>query len=185
MGDLNAFEELVHRYENKVISLAYRMVGNWADAGDLAQETFIRVYHSLSDFHQKCSFSTWIHHIAVNICRDELRKKNRRPKISLDEIAASSGGLPFSETETDCPENKLEQLELQGAVQECLNALPDEYRLVLIMREIQGLSYEEIAFALKCSTGTVKSRLSRSRAAFKQKAEVIIGTFLLPGTSKR
>jgi len=103
----------------------------------------------------------------------------------LDEIAASSGGLPFSETEADCPENKLEQLELKEAVQECLNALPDEYRLVLIMREVQGLSYEEIASALKCSAGTVKSRLSRSRAAFKRKAEVILGTFSLPGTSKR
>jgi RNA polymerase sigma-70 factor (ECF subfamily) len=160
------------------------MVGNWADASDLSQETFIRAYHSLPGFRRKCSFSTWIYHIAVNICRDELRKKNRRPKISLDEIAASSGGLPFSETGIDCPEDKIEQLELQGAVQECLNALPDEYRLVLIMREIQGLSYEEIASALRCSVGTVKSRLSRSRTVFKQKAEVILGTFSLPGTSK-
>jgi len=160
------------------------MMGNWADANDLAQETFIKAYRSLSNFKRKCSFSTWIYHITVNICRDELRKKNRRPKISLDEIAASSGGLSFPETGIDYPENKIEQLELQGAVQECLNALPDEYRLVLIMREIQGLSYEEISSALKCSVGTVKSRLSRSRAAFKQKAEVIIGTFSLHETSK-
>jgi RNA polymerase sigma-70 factor (ECF subfamily) len=167
-GDLSAFEELVRRYENKVFTVIYRFVGNWADVNDLAQETFIRVYQSLPNFRQESGFATWLYSIAANICRDELRKKRRRPKISLDEITASSDLLPSFEAGPDCLENRLEQCELQDAVQECLSTLPDEYRLALVMREIQGLSYREIAVVLGCSTGTVKSRLSRARLAFKQ-----------------
>lgn len=167
-GDLGAFEELVHRYENKVFNIIYRFVGNWADVDDLAQETFIRVYQSLPNFRQESGFATWLYSIAANICRDELRKKRKRPKISLDETTASADLLPSSEIDPDCLENRFEQCELQDAVQECLLTLPDKFRLALVMREIQGLSYGEIAVALGCSKGTVKSRLSRARLAFKK-----------------
>lgn len=167
-GDLNAFEELVHRYENKIFNFIYRFIGNWADASDLSQETFIRVYKSLSGFRQNSSFAAWLYRIAANICRDELRKKRRQSKISLDEIAASSE-ISFTEKGLDCPEKSLEQRERQEMIQKCLNNLPHDYRLVLVMREMQNLSYNEIAEALDCSIGTVKSRLSRARLSFKQK----------------
>jgi RNA polymerase sigma-70 factor (ECF subfamily) len=168
-GDLDAFDQLVKRYETKVYSLAYRFTGNHADANDLAQETFIRVYQALSSFRGDSSFATWLYRVASNVCRDELRRQQRRKKISLDEMMSQAGGNLYLADEGESPEESLEKSELQQAVQKCLNSLSDEHRLILIMREIQGLSYEEIAAALDCSLGTVKSRLNRSRQALKQK----------------
>ena len=168
-GDLDAFDQLVKRYESKVYTLAYRFTGNHADANDLAQETFIRIYQALPSFRGDSSFATWLYRIASNVCRDELRRQQRRKKISLDEVMSQSGCNLSLAYDSESPEESLEKSELQRAVQNCLNALSDEHRLILIMREIQGLSYEEIAAALDCSLGTVKSRLNRSRQALKQK----------------
>lgn len=168
-GDLDAFEELVRLYEKKVFTLVYRFVGNWADAHDLAQETFIRVYQALPTLREEGSFTAWVHQIAANVCRDELRKKRKHPKTSLEEMMSSSGGIPLPAEGAGCPEKTLEQWEMSEAVQEILNSLPDEYRMVLVMREVEGMAYDEIAAALDISPGTVKSRLNRARQAFKQK----------------
>ncbi|MBC7325440.1 MAG: sigma-70 family RNA polymerase sigma factor, partial [Moorella sp. (in: Bacteria)] len=168
-GDLDAFERLVSLYEKKVFTLVYRYTGNWADAHDLAQETFLKVYQSLPALREDGSFAAWLGQIAANVCRDELRKKRKHPKVSLDEMMSSSGGVPLPALSAGCPESALEQWEMSEAVQEILNSLTDEYRLILVMREIQGMSYDEIAAALDISPGTVKSRLSRARQAFKQK----------------
>lgn len=168
-GDLDAFEELVKRYEGKVYTVAYRFVGNHADASDLAQETFVRVYQSLPGFRGESSFATWLYRIAANVCRDDLRKKQRRQKVSLDEIMEQPGGYAHPASTDIGPEEAMEQLETRTAVQVCLNSLSEEHRLVLVMREVQGLSYEEIAAVLGCSLGTVKSRINRARQALKQK----------------
>ncbi|GBF33773.1 RNA polymerase sigma factor RpoE [Desulfocucumis palustris] len=168
-GDLDAFDELVKKYESKIYTVAYRFTSNHADANDLAQETFIRVYQSLGTFRGDSSFATWLYRIAANVCRDELRRQQRRKKVSLDEIMSHPGGNIYLADEASSPEESLERNELQRAVQKCLNTLSEEQRLILVMREIQGLSYEEIAASLDCSLGTVKSRLSRSRQALKQK----------------
>ena len=168
-GDLDAFDELVRRYEGKIYGLAYRFMGNHADAGDLAQDTFIRAYQALAGFREEASFSTWLYRIAANICRDELRKRQRRRSVSMDEMIENS---PANVPTADCsysPEEAVQRLEVQRQVQLCLNELSDAHRLILIMREIQGLSYEEIADALQCSMGTVKSRISRARSALKDR----------------
>ncbi len=168
-GDMESFNELVRRYETKIYSVAYRFMGNHADAGDLAQETFIRMYQALPGFRGESSFSTWLYRIAANACRDELRKRQRRRSISMDELIENSPASVPVAAGNDSPEEVLQRNETQRHVQECLNRLSDDHRLVLVMREIQGLSYEEIAEVLNCSLGTVKSRISRARNALKEK----------------
>jgi len=170
-GDLSAFDELVYRYEDKIYGLAYRFMGNHADASDLAQDTFIRVYRALAGYRKEASFSTWLYCIAANICRDELRKKKRRVNVSIDElIEFSPANIPAADPRYS-PEEVVLQHEVFRQVQDCLNELSDDHRLILIMREIEELSYEEIAKALCCSIGTVKSRISRARSALKNKLD--------------
>ncbi|MDO7788509.1 sigma-70 family RNA polymerase sigma factor [Desulforamulus aquiferis] len=168
-GDRAAFEHLVQLYENKVYTIAYRLMGNHADAADLAQDSFIKIYQALPNFRGDASFSTWIYHITVNVCRDELRKRQRRPTVSLDEPANDNGSTYEVRSTAPGPEEELDRNETQAMVQRCLNSLSDDYRTVLVMREIKEMSYEEIAEALGCSLGTVKSRLSRARQALKEK----------------
>ncbi|MFZ5592306.1 MAG: sigma-70 family RNA polymerase sigma factor [Bacillota bacterium] len=168
-GDNAAFSVLVQRYENKIYNLAYRFVGNHADACDLAQETFIKLYHSLHTYRGEASFATWLYRVATNVCRDELRRQQRQKKLSLDEMVEQPGFALSSDNEQEMPEEVLEKKELQEQMQNFLLELSDEHRIVLIMREVQQLSYEEIAAALECSLGTVKSRLNRARQALKQK----------------
>jgi len=168
-GDLDAFDELVRRYQGKVYTVAYRFMGNHADAGDLAQEAFIRVFQALSSFRGDSSFATWIYRIASNVCRDELRKQQRQKKVSLDEMISQNGGSPLLVSGDPSPQEQLERIELRDQVQRHLNELSGDHRLILVMRDIQGLSYEEIASALDCSVGTIKSRLSRARQALKRK----------------
>ncbi len=169
-GDRDAFEHLVRLYENKVYTIAYRLMGNHADAADLAQESFIKIYQALPNFRGDSSFSTWIYHITVNVCRDELRKRQRRPTVSLDEHAGDGNNSTYEIRSTaPGPEEMLDRSETQAMIQHCLNNLSEDYRTILVMREIQELAYEEIAEILGCSLGTVKSRLSRARQALKEK----------------
>ncbi|MBO8138731.1 MAG: sigma-70 family RNA polymerase sigma factor [Desulfotomaculum sp.] len=171
-GDYIAFEELVRRYENKVYSVAYRFMGNHADACDLAQEAFIRIYQGLPNFRGDSSLMTWIYHITANVCRDELRRRQKKQTLSLDEDHNDKDNMPpilSLPSDEPGPEEEIERMEIRKQVEQCLNMLSDEHRLILIMREMQQLSYEEISEVLGCSLGTVKSRLSRARAAFKRK----------------
>lgn len=168
-GDLDAFDELVRRYEGKVYTIAYRFMGNHADAGDLAQDAFIRAYRALPTFRGDSSFATWLYRIASNVCRDEIRRQQRHKKVSLDEVMAQPGGNPSLVAREISPQESIERNELQELVQGQLNALSEDHRLILVMREIQGLSYEEIAAALECTLGTVKSRLNRARQTLRQR----------------
>lgn len=165
-GEVEAFEELVTRYERKVYNLAYRFTGNHADAGDLAQEVFIRVFRSIRGFREESSFSTWIYTIAVNVCRDELRKRKRRKNVFWEEMSPSQAETAAGR-DTSLPEEELERRDLQQLMQHYLRQLPENHRLILLLREMEQLSYEEIASVLNCSIGTVKSRLSRARNALK------------------
>lgn len=168
-GDREAFEQLVQMYENKVYTIAYRLMGNHTDAADLAQEAFIKIYQALPNFRGDSSFSTWIYHITVNVCRDELRKRQRRPTVSLDDSPDNNTCTYELRSNMPTPEEELDRSETQAMVQQCLNELSDDYRIILVMREIQEMAYEEIAENLGCSLGTVKSRLSRARQALKEK----------------
>ncbi|MCL6479590.1 MAG: sigma-70 family RNA polymerase sigma factor [Peptococcaceae bacterium] len=169
-GDLEAFEQLVRRYESKVYTVAYRFLGNHADACDLAQETFLRLYQALPGFRGDSSFMTWLYHITANACRDEIRRQQRHHVLSLDD-AGNNGTQAMMQvpSRTPSPEEMVEKKEFNELVQQCLFSLSQEHRLVLIMREMQGFSYEEIAQVLQCTLGTVKSRLSRARQAFREK----------------
>ncbi len=168
-GDLDAFEKLIEGYQKKVFNIVYRMIGNPDDASELTQEVFIRVFRSIGSFKEESQFSTWIYKIATNICLDELRKQKKHKVISLDEEIKSDDGEMKRQIEDDKPQPDIiaERNELKKTVRNAILALPDEYRLVIIMRDIKGLSYEEIARITKCPEGTVKSRINRARKALK------------------
>ncbi len=170
-GDVEAFEMLITRYEKKIYTIAYRFMGNHEDASDLAQEAMLKAFRSISKFRGEASFKTWLYHITANVCRDELRKRSKRREVSLDQpLVFAEGEIPKQTADWSAvPEKIYEDKELQEYLGGLIRALTPEYRMVVVMREIQGLSYEEIAMKLDCSLGTVKSRLSRARKALKDK----------------
>lgn len=170
-GSFEAYEEVVGLYEKKIFNLAYRMVGNYEDANDLTQEVFVRLYHSIQSFRGDARFSTWLYRIANNVCVDELRRRYRRKVEYLDEPIGTKDGSVRREIAdwAGNPENVLETHELQACVQAGINSLPEEQRTAVILRDIQGFSYEEIAKILNCSLGTVKSRINRGRQSLKER----------------
>lgn len=163
-GDVNAFETLVLSYEKNVYNLALRMVKNTEDASDMTQEAFVRAYSSLASFRGESKFSVWLYRIVSNVCLDFLRSRSRHPTVSLS-VENNDG----EEDELDIPDVSLSPEELLErrltceSVRRGLDALSEEYRQILLLREIQGLSYEEIAQALSMELGTVKSRIFRAR----------------------
>lgn len=169
-GDINAFEELVCQHERKIFTIAYRMLGNTEDASDISQEAFLRAFSAIKKFRGEASFSTWVCQIVTNLCRDELRKKYRTNVESLDEkitIGDSEIHKQLAVSEPG-PEERYESKELQHKLQSLINTLSPEFRMALILRDIYGYSYDEIAEKLECSLGTVKSRINRARKYLKE-----------------
>ena len=163
-GDVNAFEKLVTEYEKAVYAIALRMTGNAEDAADMTQETFIKAYNSLQSFRGDSKFSVWLYRIASNVCLDFLRSRSRKPTVSLsvEDDEGEETELDIAD-ESQSPELLLERGLTRDAVRRGLEALPPDYRQILLLREIQGLSYEEIADTLSIEVGTVKSRIFRAR----------------------
>lgn len=163
-GDSNAFEALVTENERLVYNLALKMLGNEADAMDASQETFVKAYTSLAGFRGESKFSVWLYRLASNVCVDMLRAR-RGDTVSLSpEEDGGSGGVQADIPDARfSPEKLLERKELRRAVREGLAALPEDYRRVLVLRELGGLSYEQIADTLDVDMGTVKSRIFRAR----------------------
>lgn len=163
-GDHEAFEQLVVQYEKRVYNLALRMSRNPEDALDLAQEIFIRVYKSLPFFKGQSAFSTWLYSIASNACIDFTRREKRKNRISMlsidDEKNKSVYEIPDIRYQ---PENEVEKNALREELVCALEKLSPEHREILVLREINGLSYDEIAEALDLECGTVKSRICRAR----------------------
>ncbi len=168
-GDRNALNELVNRYERKTYNLAYRLMGNHADASDAAQEALVRVCLRLHNFRGESAFSTWLFRVVTNTCLDELRRRGRLRHASLDDTMPLEEGAVQRQApdEADSPVEYAERHEVQAAVQRAIKRLPDEYRVVVVMRDIQGLSYHEIAALLDTTLGTIKSRLHRARQALR------------------
>ena len=163
-GDVNAFEGLVKEYEKNVYNLARRMTGDPEDAADMAQDAFIKAYSSLSSFRGDSKFSVWLFRIVSNLCLDFLRSRKRRPTVSLSVENDEGEDMEFEiADESQSPETLLEQKLTREAVRCGLDSLPPEQRQILLLREIQGLSYEEIAQVLELESGTVKSRIFRAR----------------------
>jgi RNA polymerase sigma-70 factor (ECF subfamily) len=169
-GDIEAFEKLIMGSEKKVYNIALKMTGSHDDAMDLSQEVFIKVYKSLNKFKEEASFFTWIYRITHNICIDEIRKKKKVVSISLDEEYESDNGN-ISRQFADNSLGPLEQLEIKEdmvILKKAIVKLSPQHRVALIMRDIQGMTYEQISEILKCPQGTVKSRINRARYELKE-----------------
>ncbi|MGI5859662.1 MAG: sigma-70 family RNA polymerase sigma factor [Tepidanaerobacteraceae bacterium] len=166
-GDVLAFENLISGYEKKVYNTVYRFFNNVEDAMDITQEIFIKVFTSLYGFRENSSFSTWLYRIAVNTCIDFLRKK-KEDMLPIKEEMAVGGEIKLG-SHTESPEEYVERRELKQALMKAINTLPEEQRMCVILRDIQGFSYTEISDILICSLGTIKSRLYRGRRALKEK----------------
>ena len=163
-GNINAFETLVLEYEKNVYNIALRMVGNSEDASDMTQEAFIKAYNSLPNFRGDSKFSVWLYRIVSNVCLDFLRSRTRKPTVSLSVEDDDGEEVQIDVAdESHSPELLLERSLTRDAVRRGLESLPDDYRQILLLREIQGLSYDEISQALGIEVGTVKSRIFRAR----------------------
>lgn len=160
-GDMSAFEDLVRAHESFVYSIAYKMLGNVQDAEDAAQETFIKAYTSLAGFRGESKFSVWLYRLTGNVCVDMLRRRKDSVSLSIgDEDEDKTLDIPDERFQ---PETELEKKELRQAVQAGLQQLPEDFRTPLVLREMGGHSYEDIARALSLDIGTVKSRIFRGR----------------------
>lgn len=170
-GDREAFAELVAAYQNKVYSLGYHLTGNQADAQDLVQEVFLRAFLSLKGFRQEADFGTWLHRITVNQWINSRRRQKNHSTVSLDTPIPTDEGDLFREVAATGPDplETVTEHELQEMVHRALKELSPDFRTVLVLREIEGYNYEEIARMVGCSLGTVKSRLNRARQALRQK----------------
>ncbi len=179
-GDAEAFSVLVGRHSKKMLNVAYRMLGEYDEACDVTQEAFLAAFRSIKAFKAEAKFSTWLCRIVINQAKNRLKQRqslSRHEGASLDEAAAGQGDCACclaASNESD-PALQLERKELEAEVQKCISALDVDYRDVLVMRDIQGFSYEEIRDVLKIPDGTVKSRLSRARLAMKDCLKKVIG----------
>ncbi len=168
-GDENAFEQLMLDNQTRIYNLTLRMTGNPDDALDLAQEAFLNAWKGLKFFKGDSAFSTWLYRLATNACLDHLRKQKRRQDIWLPQLAdEEDDSLPDVPDERYRPDTELEKRERLETLQQGLSKLSDEHRQVLVMRELEGLSYQEIGDVLDLEAGTVKSRISRARLALRK-----------------
>lgn len=169
-GEIEAFRHLFEKYQARIFNTVYALLGNREDADDCTQEVFLRAYRSLSAFRGQSEFYTWLYRIAVNLCLDEIKRQQRHPSTSLDQLIADDA-LNWAELlqhGVKDPAEQAESAELEEMIRQLLNALPPEQRAALVLKEIDGFSYEEICDILRCSMGTVKSRLFRARAQLKE-----------------
>src|SRR6266853_568113 len=172
-GDEDAFAELVGRYRNRITSYIYRMTNDYDGAVDLAQETYLRVYRAAGRYQTTHAFSTYIYRIATNLAISELRKRKRRRLVSLTGLLSSEDGQEARDF--DAPDDRplqdisLVDAEKRAVIKRAISTLPDKYRAPLVLRDVEGKSYDEIAAILSTSEGTVKSRINRARNFLRDK----------------
>lgn len=164
-GDVQAFEELMQSHESRIYAIALRMMGNREDAQDCAQEAMVRIYRAMGSFKGQSALATWIYCITMNTCLDELRRRKARKVTSLDSLVDNG----WSPTDTgDTPEEHGLRVEKQNALNQAIQALPDDMRAAIILRDVKGYSYDEIASILDANVGTIKSRISRGREKLRE-----------------
>ncbi len=171
-GDKSAFRELVDRHQRRGISIAYGYVHSYDDAQDMVQEAFVRSYKGLDRFEPGSSFSAWFGKIVINVCIDHYRKQKKRNAVEYDDTyIRSDTNAEFSfvgSTHDLEPHHRSEQVELQEALEQALSKLSEKHRTVIVLREIDDLSYEEIADTMQCNLGTVMSRLHHARKKLQE-----------------
>ena len=165
-GDAAAFNMLMGAQERRMYAVALRMCGNPEDAQDCLQEAMLRIWRAISGFKGQSSFSTWAYRITMNTCLDELRKRKNRPNTSLDGLV-DAGWSPTDEDDT--PERHAVRREVRRNLQAFIQDLPEDMRAAIVLRDIQGYAYDEIADMLDTNVGTIKSRISRGREKLRQK----------------
>ena len=185
-GDESAFTLLVRRHQQPLINFISRFINDRNSGEDLAQETFIRIFKAADRYKPgRAHFKTWMYHIAKNLCKNELRNRERRDKYRVDNVIDGGSDSKGDSEEIDLiantpanqafqPEVALERKELRNAIQKAIAELPEQYRLPLVLRDLQGLSYEEISEVLELRSGTTKSRINRARLMLKDKLKPFI-----------
>jgi RNA polymerase sigma-70 factor (ECF subfamily) len=172
-GDLYAFDLIVKRYKDQLLNFVYRFVGNSEEAEDIVQETFLRVYRNRQAYKRIAKFSTWIYTIAGNLARTELRKRKRRRIFSISDLGYEDKDYEISD-EVFNPESHVDSRIQEEIIQREINKLPPKFREVIILRDVQELSYEEISKILNVPIGTVKSRVNRGRLKLQEKLKKLL-----------
>lgn len=172
-GHTSAYNGLVQRYQRQVYNLAYRMLGNAEDAGDLVQDTFLRAFGALASFRQDASFLTWLYKIASNLCIDQLRSRKAKGALSLD-VELEEGREPAAESRQSAPEDTAVRSAVQDIVHHAIQNLPERYRIVVVMRHLHDMSVEDIARSLDLPTGTVKTHLFRAREMLRGRLGTVL-----------
>lgn len=180
-GDMQAFEMLVVKYQRRIQRLVARMVRDPEQVEDVAQETFIRAYRALPQFRGESAFYTWLYRIAVNTAKKTLMDMKRDPVVTESALASRSESNETSSLENELstaetPEAMLASREIAQTVNAAIESLPEDLRQAIVLREIEGLAYEEIASVMNCPIGTVRSRIFRAREAIAQRLRPLLGT---------
>ena len=174
-GDSAAFDALVRKYQHRIVALIGRYIADWSECQDVAQETFIRAYRALANFRGDSQFYTWLHRIAVNTAKNHLVAHNRRPPtddIDVGDAEQFESGLRLRDNDT--PERELMRQQLEQTVLRAVEDLPPELRDAITFREVEGMSYEEIAERMDCPIGTVRSRIFRAREAIDERMKPLL-----------
>jgi len=171
-GDKRAFDILVVKYQSKILSIISRFISDHAEINDVAQDAFIKAYRALPNFRGESAFYTWLYRIAINTAKNYLTAKGRRPPTSdIDSQDAESYGVGVALRENASPERLMMRDQLKKVIFDTIDQLPEDLRTAITLREIDGLSYEEIADSMDCPVGTVRSRIFRAREAIDEKVK--------------
>ena len=174
-GDKRAFDMLIQKYQHRIVSLVSRYVSDPSEAQDVAQEAFIKAYRAIKRFRGDSAFYTWLYRIAINTAKNWIVAKNRRPPSSdIDAVDAEQYGISDRLRETSTPENELLREEIERTVFATIANLPEDLRTAIMLREMDGMSYEEIATTMECPIGTVRSRIFRAREAIDEKLKPLL-----------
>ena len=167
-GDTEAFGLLVARYQDRLVNMLAKVTGSAEEAGEIAQQAFVLAFRNLASFQGRSAFYTWLYRIAMNAMISE-KRRNRRQSVSIDAVRERTGSEPVDQDADNRPARAIELAEQQRQVQAALAELSEEFRIVLVLKEIDGLKYEEIAEIVDCPIGTVRSRIHRARNEMREK----------------
>jgi RNA polymerase sigma-70 factor (ECF subfamily) len=181
-GDKRAFDLLIQKYQHRIVSLVSRYVSDSSEAQDVAQEAFIKAYRAIGRFRGDSAFYTWLYRIAINTAKNWIVARNRRPPSSdIDAVDAEQYAMSSRLKETSTPENEMMREETEHMVYDTIATLPEDLRTAIMLREMDGMSYEEIATTMECPIGTVRSRIFRAREAVDEKLKPLIGGHISSG----